>query len=63
MIMRNIFYTCIIIAAIVISKSNIYDFIINMRVQNQLGMKKSEFQAPYLNSETNIPTKHYRYKP
>ncbi|EEC55534.1 hypothetical protein BACEGG_00188 [Bacteroides eggerthii DSM 20697] len=28
MIMKNIFYTCIIIAAIAISKSNIYDLII-----------------------------------
>ena len=55
MIMKNIFYTCIIIAAIAISKSNIYDL--------PIGVKKSEFQAPSRSLETDIPPKHFRYKP
>ncbi len=37
MIVKNNFYTCIIIAAIAINKSNIYDTIISYRVPHQLG--------------------------
>ena len=62
MIMRNIFYTCIIIAAIVVSKSNIYDFIIQYRVQNNWGEEvRVSGSIPELGNEH--PDKLCRYRP